>query len=183
MKADEIVAHNGDNFDIKWLYARFFIHGIPCAPEINTLDTLKMSRKRFRFNSHRLDYISKISGFGGKMVTPSGLWDKVCFEHCQESLQIMVDYCDKDVIELEKVYQKMKEYFEPKFHYGVKKGGEKWHCPECGSVHSKVHRVRTTARGTERYQMKCSNKSCGSFFTISARQRMKMLEHQMKGQD
>lgn len=39
--ADEIIAHNGDRFDIKKVRTRCIYHRIPMFPKYRTLDTLK----------------------------------------------------------------------------------------------------------------------------------------------
>ena len=64
--ADELIAHNGDNFDIKWLRTRCLKHGITMFPTYVSLDTLTKARRNFRLNSNRLDYIAKYVGVGRK---------------------------------------------------------------------------------------------------------------------
>ena len=57
-EATELVGHNGDRFDLPWIRTRCLYHRIPVFPTYTTIDTLKHSRSKFRFNSNRLDYIS-----------------------------------------------------------------------------------------------------------------------------
>ena len=52
--ADEVITQNGDAFDIKWLRARCIYHDIPVSPKFNSIDTLKMARAGFKFNSNKL---------------------------------------------------------------------------------------------------------------------------------
>ena len=40
-EADEMVAHNGDSFDLGWFKTRCLLHGIQTFPEYKTVDTLK----------------------------------------------------------------------------------------------------------------------------------------------
>ncbi len=40
-EADEVIGHNGDAYDIKWIRTRCAYHGIPMFPKYTTLDTLK----------------------------------------------------------------------------------------------------------------------------------------------
>jgi DNA polymerase elongation subunit (family B) len=61
-EADLIVAHNGDNFDLKWLKTRALYHRIPMLPNYKQFDTLKLAKSKLRLNSNRLDYISKFLG-------------------------------------------------------------------------------------------------------------------------
>ena len=67
--ADELVAHNGDNYDIKWLRTRCAFHGIKFPDKIPSYDTLKKARKQFRLNSNKLDYMAKFFGVGQKLET------------------------------------------------------------------------------------------------------------------
>lgn len=66
--ADEIVTHNGDSFDVKWLRTRCLLHGISLNPKFKSIDTLKVARKYFRFNSNRLNYLGQFLGVGQKSI-------------------------------------------------------------------------------------------------------------------
>lgn len=57
-KADVIVAHNGDNFDIKQIKAAMIDAGMKPPSHFRTIDTLKMARQA-GFASHKLDYLTK----------------------------------------------------------------------------------------------------------------------------
>lgn len=116
--ADEIVAQNGDNFDIKWLRTRCLYHQIPISSKFNSIDTLKMARANFRFNANRLDYMGKFLGFGGKIKTDYDMWKNILLKNDKRAMSLMVDYCKEDVVLLEKVYNRLQE-FSPvkKFRY------------------------------------------------------------------
>lgn len=163
-KADELVGHNGDSFDLKWLRTRCLIHGVPMFPSYVSVDTLKKARSGFRFNSNRLDYISRILNVGSKMQTEPGLWTKVC-KNDRGALARMVKYCKNDVKILKEVYKKMAPYIVNKVHHGVKLGNGKCSCPECGSKEATLSKKRTTTTGILRFQMRCSN--CGKYYTVS----------------
>ena len=68
-QADEAVGHNIDKFDMKWFNTRCLTNGLPSLGIIKTVDTLVIARRRFYFNSNRLDYIAKLLGYGGKNKT------------------------------------------------------------------------------------------------------------------
>jgi RNase P subunit RPR2 len=157
-QADEIVAHNGDKFDIKWIRGRCFIHGLDMMPQYNTVDTLKEARRAFNLNSNRLDYLSKITGSTGKIKTDWDMWVKITLYNHKPSLTKMVTYCKKDVVELERVYSKMKNHIKPKTREGY---GYLSDCPECGSSKTIVNRHRMTAAGSLQVQFKC--KDCGKY--------------------
>ena len=164
-KATEIVAHNGDNFDEKWLRTRFLIHDIPCPDKFNSFDTLRKARTHFRFNSNRLDYLGQFLTGAGKLNTSFDLWKKIMLNNCQQSMAKMVKYCKKDVQVLESVYNRIKPYVKQNSHEALLSGGEKYDCPKCGSSHVKVHDRRFTAMGTLKLVMKC--KSCNGYYNIS----------------
>ena len=109
-KADELVAHNGDRFDIRWLRARAVYHRLPMFPNYRTLDTLKKVRNRFYFNSNRLDYLAKYLGVGAKSETEGfDMWIKV-MQGDDEALKNMISYCENDVIILEDVFSVLQPY-------------------------------------------------------------------------
>lgn len=163
-QADELIAHNGDKFDIKWLRTRCIIHGIPMFPTYTSLDTLTKARSNFRFNSNRLDYIGQILNVGRKLKTESGLWSKVQ-DNDREALDRMVKYCKNDIKVLKAVYKKMSPYIINKVHHGVLQGKTKCSCPECGSKKVHFEKKRTTTTGIDRFQMQCDK--CYKYYTLS----------------
>lgn len=116
--ADEVVTQNGDNFDIKWLRTRCIYHGISISPKFNSIDTLKMARGGFKFNSNKLDYMGQYLGLGKKIKTDYDLWKDITLNNSKEAMNKMVEYCKQDVNLLEKVYKKLQN-FSPvkKFKY------------------------------------------------------------------
>jgi hypothetical protein len=166
--ADELVAHNGDQFDLPWIRTRCLYHNVSCFPSYTTIDTLQHARRRFRFNSNRLDYIAKFLKIGEKADTGGfDLWKDIVLSKSKEALDTMVEYCKNDVLLLEKVYNHLSNYVPHKFHYGAAKTGEKTCCPECGSDNLKHSKTRYTAAGTPRIQVQC--KSCHKYHTMSSR--------------
>lgn len=109
--ADEIVTHNGDNFDTRWVRARCMYHGIPLSAKFNSIDTLKLARKQFRLNSNKLTYIAQFLGLGKKMETGGfKLWKEICLNNDKTAMKTMIAYCIQDVYLLEKVYKALKAY-------------------------------------------------------------------------
>lgn len=170
-KADEVVGHNSDRFDIKWVRTRCYFHEIPVFPNYRSFDTLKKARSNFNFNSNKLDYIAKFSGLEGKMITNYKLWVDV-MDGCEDSLKYMVDYCKKDVIELEKVFNKMNNYVTNNTNHAVLKGEDKHCCPECGGEGS-FEKIISTPMGTKQVLMKCD---CGKYYKISFKSYMNKYE-------
>lgn len=161
--ATELVGHNGDKFDLAWVRTRCLFHGIPMFPRYTTIDTLKIARSTFKFNSNKLNYIADYLGFGQKIKTTFGLWKDIVLNKDKKAMDDMIKYCKKDVILLEKVFTALYKHTENKTHYGVIFGGDRGTCPECGSDELLRSNVRVMASGIRKIQYKC--KTCGKFST------------------
>lgn len=159
-EADEIVGHNGDKFDLAWIRTRCLFHGVTMFPKYVTIDTLKISRSKFKFNSNKLDYIAKFLKIGGKTHTDYSMWTDILIKNDRKQLDKMVDYCVNDVHILEAVYKAMANHIEPKTHFGMIFGSSKMECPECGSdeytMQGKIYHSGGTCR--QRYRCKTCNK-------------------------
>lgn len=174
-QADQLVGHNGDSYDLPWIRTRCIYHGIDMFPEYSTLDTLKLAKSGFNFNSNKLDYIAKFLGFGGKVETGGlKLWDDVVLKGCKKALKKMVDYCKHDVVLLEKVYNRLKNYTKHKVHVGALNGQPKCSCPECGSSNLISIQKLSTAAGTIKRRLLCED--CGKSFVITESQLKKALK-------
>ena len=158
--ASELVGHNGDKFDLAWIRTRCLFHDIKMFPTYTTIDTLKIARSKFRFNSNRLNYIADFLGLGQKIKTEFNLWKDILLHKDKIAMEAMIKYCKKDVVLLEKVFKHLNTHIEAKTHYGVLFGQYKGTCPECGSDDLAGAGTRTTATGVVklRYQCKTCNK-------------------------
>ena len=154
--ADEMVGHNGDKFDLSWVRTRCLFHRIPMFPTYITIDTLKISRSKFKFNSNRLDYIAKYLGMGKKIKTEFSLWKDIFLSKDKIAMAKMIKYCKMDVILLEKVYKQLATHIAPRTHFGVIFGTSREECPECGSDDLKKNGSRTTATGLRKQMYLCN---------------------------
>lgn len=171
-EADELVAHNGDWFDLRWFNGRCLINGVEPVPLVKTVDTLKIAKKHFYLNSNGLDYIAKLL-FGnghGKTKTDFSLWADIALDNDKKALNKMVRYCKNDVKILERVWQKLRGYDVPATHAAVNASGDvrdRWMCAHCGSDSVKKSKTRVTAKGMVQHQMKCND--CGRYYSIAQR--------------
>lgn len=161
-KADIIVHHNGDSFDKRYVDTRILFHGLPALPPLASVDTCKIAKSKFYFNSNKLDYIGKFLKVGQKIQTSPGLWLRVLNGEAK-AVKEMITYNKQDVILLEKVFNKLKPYM-PNYVSRELFGGIG--CPRCSStkIQSRgVHRAITKIY--RRWQcQKCS----GWFRTLTA---------------
>lgn len=165
MEADEVIGHNGDNFDLKWIRTRLLFHGAKSLPEFKSIDTLKISRSKFKFPSNKLNDIARYLGIGQKIETGGiELWHKVILLNCKRAMSNMIKYCKGDVLLLESVYDKLSGFAPAKTHVAVKNGGDKADCPYCGSDQTRIKDRVVSVAGTIKIRMSCK---CGKFFTTS----------------
>ena len=165
LEADEIVAQNGDRFDIPYINTRILTHRLQAGPVWKTVDTLVIARKRFNFPSNRLDALGKFILGEGKIHTTFEIWKQIKETDDPVAMEKMVRYCRKDVLLLERVYNELAAFHEVKTHIGVSMGGEKWSCAGCGSESVAKSKTKYTANGTTQHQMQC--RACGRYYTIS----------------
>lgn len=177
--ADEMVAHNGNRFDIKWIRARAAYHNLDMKPFYRSIDTLKLSKQYFALPSYKLAEIAKYFGLTAKL-DPGGLntWIDIVINKEKEALKIMLKYCDGDIITLEEVYNKIKKYVKHTTNYSVLHGGAKFDCPECGNT-GHWNKTYTTAAGTVKHYMRCSDKVCGTYWDINNKTYMDYLQYRM----
>jgi DNA polymerase elongation subunit (family B) len=160
--ADEIVAHNGDKYDISWIRTRALKHGLEMPPSYVTIDTLKIARSRFRFNSNRLDYLAKFLGIGKKIHTGFELWKDIVLRKDKGAMGKMIRYCKGDVQLLENVYKRLRNHIPAKTRINP----DKKSCPECGTG-TYINKTRYSAAGVKRVQRKCKNHKCNKMFTTN----------------
>lgn len=131
-KADAVVAHNGNQFDLPVLNGRVIKYGLEPLGPVKTIDTLILSKNSFGLTYHKLDYLGEYLGLGRKIKTDIDLW-KGCVAGDQASLNQMKRYNRQDVLLLEKVFEAMKPYVRnlPRLFDGAREGERV--CPFCGS--------------------------------------------------
>jgi uncharacterized protein YprB with RNaseH-like and TPR domain len=156
--ADIIVAHNGDAFDIKKINSRLAVHGFNPPSPFKTIDTLKIARRHFKFDSNKLDNLGRYLNCGRKIQNMGAeLWRR-CINGDPKAWEWMRRYNGQDVLLLEKVFHKLKAWGKiPDLRlYG---NGE---CPTCLS--NDVQRRGTAVARSKRYQrFQCQ--ACGSWFS------------------
>lgn len=132
-EADVIIAHNGDNFDIKKANARFAYYNMKPPSPYKTIDTLKVARRHFSFTSNKLDDLSKYLGYGRKLVhTGFNLWQR-CMKGDPKAWKKMVRYNKRDVELLEKIYLHFRPWIDNHPNLNLLNDTTRT-CPNCGGV-------------------------------------------------
>lgn len=159
-KADVIVGHWGVGFDFPFIRGRLLFHGLDPLKPVREYDTCREAQRVFHLNSHKLDYLAKYLGVGGKIKTTKDLW-LGCLEGDTKALQEMARYNREDVALLERVFNKMHAHLPAVVNQRL--FAEKLDvpcCARCGS--SDVVRKGTRLTRTRRVQLWSCN-ACGSW--------------------
>lgn len=133
-KADVVVAHNGNKFDIPRINSRFILNGLPPTKPYFSIDTCNIARRQFDFTSNSLNALASYFGIEHKLDTDFNLW-KRCLEGDEEALSYMLKYNKKDVAILEEVYLKLRPWIKNHPNMGNLEGN-KDACANCGSLNT-----------------------------------------------
>jgi rubredoxin len=137
-----------------------------------------MAARSFNLNSYKLDYLSKILLGEGKIQTDYDMWKRIVLENHEPSMKKMITYCKKDVVLLERVWEKLRAYEEPGTHAAVNATGnvkDRWMCPHCGTDHVKKSKTNVTKKGMKQHQMQCLD--CGRYYSVADLVHRWYLEH------
>lgn len=119
-QADEVIGHNSDQYDIKFIRTRCIAYDLSFPEKLFSSDTMQNAKKMFRFNSNRMDYIGDYLLEGNKTETDFQMWKDIVEKNSnyKKSLNRMVEYCKDDVELLERIYHRMQKYMpERKYRY------------------------------------------------------------------
>jgi len=145
-KADIVIAHNSQAFDVKKSQGKFLQHGFPPPRPFKQVDTLRVARKYFKFDSNKLDDLGKYLGIGEKINTGGWkLWEG-CIKGDKKAWAKMVKYNKQDVVLLEKIYLRMRPWCDNHPNLNLYNDTED-RCPNCGGrVIRNGYRITRTRR-------------------------------------
>jgi len=117
--ADILAGHNFDAYDLKRINTRLLLNGLEPVIGKKTLDTLKIARSKFTFESNKLDYISQRLGFRPKDDITNEDWLRIVKTGDAETLQKVDTYCQGDVVNGKNVLQSLMKYSGRREDYGA----------------------------------------------------------------
>lgn len=158
-EADAVVAHFGNGFDIPFCNTRFLFHDLGPTSPYEKIDTYKLARSTFLFNSNKLDYIAQYLDVGSKMETKAGLW-RDCFAGKQRAIREMLAYNKQDIEILRDVYQRMRPYFPTQLNHNLMNNEA---CPKCGAIGTLTKQGTRKNKTRVSQQYRCT--SCGGWST------------------
>jgi len=162
-KADIVIAHHGDRFDLPKLNSRFVYYGLTAPSYYKSIDTKKIASRYFKFDSNSLNNLSAYLSLGAKAETGGfSLWDK-CIQGDKDAWKKMKAYNVYDVVLLEKVYLTLRPFMENHPNLNIISGSTEAHaCHTCQSKNTVKQGFKITVTGKkQRYQ--CND--CGAWST------------------
>lgn len=117
-KADFVITHNGNRFDIKNINWRFLIHSLSPQQRYKSIDTLAKSKQVFGASSLAMDFLCRQLGYDQKHHTDYGLW-QACEAGDSEALTKMYNYNVNDIYMLEDLYLRVRPFFKVHPNFAV----------------------------------------------------------------
>ncbi len=165
-EADAVVHYYGSRFDVPHLNREFFVAGMTPPSPFKQVDLKLAVSKRFKFDSNKLEFISRACGLEGKLKHEgAGLWRKVQ-EGDAAAQKRMEEYNIRDTVLLEECYERLLPWIPnpPHRHLYEGAGG----CPNCGQDTVEKNGLYRTALSV--YDLYTCG-ACGSHFRPSKRRR------------
>lgn len=156
-QSDILCAQNGDRFDIRVANKLFVRYNMNPPSPYKTIDTLKMARRYFRFDSNKLDNLAQFLLGERKISTGKELWLS-CIAGEKKALKQMEEYCAHDVELLYRLYQRLKMWHTGHPNYNLY-AGSTHQCPVCGGDTQKRGTSMTRVGIYQRHQCK----KCGAW--------------------
>lgn len=157
-EADAVVHYNGTRFDIPNLNKEFIEAGMTPPSPFKEIDLLKTMRKKFKFTSNKLDFITKQLNLGSKTKHAGmSLWVD-CMAGDKAAWKKMEEYNKNDVVLLESLYDRVLPWIKGTINYGI--FDDHAVCPHCGSEDLQKRGFNYTP--TAKYQRYSCN-SCGAW--------------------
>ncbi|HLY75858.1 MAG TPA: ribonuclease H-like domain-containing protein [Planctomycetota bacterium] len=169
-KADMVIAHNGEFFDMPWLRTRMRMAKLtPLAPVLEMDTRAELKRQRYNFNSLKLDYVAEKLGVGQKIDVDFDLW-KECMPdggntitNRRAALKEMMRYNRHDVRLLEGVYKELRSGLTPKLNLALFSEEPSKTCPHCQREGTLLSHGRRFTRSRVWIRYRCHHPKCGGW--------------------
>jgi DNA polymerase elongation subunit (family B) len=131
-EADAVIHYNGNSFDMPWLHTEFLLAGMPPPRPYKNVDLLLAVRKKFRFVSNKLDYVTKAIGLEGKVHHEGHtLWVK-CMANDPKAWAMMRKYNKMDVVQTEKLFDILRPWINGLPNPALYNESDERTCERCG---------------------------------------------------
>ena len=157
-RADLIIGHNADRFDARHLMGGWAEMGLPAPSPYKVIDTLKIARGTFAYESNTLDALNKRLGIDAKTDKYDVKIARAAVNGDKEAQATLESYNRGDIIASEALFDRLRPYATGIPHLGMWSDDE-LACPSCG--HTMTATGRTVHANVQRYEhLHCPN--CGA---------------------
>ena len=164
-EADAICGYNNDSFDNKHMRGEFIKNGMAPPPPVASIDLYKTVRSQFRFDSNKLDFVSRQLGIGNKVQHQGHtLWTEVLGGD-PKARKMMERYCKQDAKLTEALYKKLRPFIVNHPNLGV---GNSEACPACNSLNV-IKQGHRYSRSFVTPRLQC--KDCGHWYPGTKKRR------------
>ena len=157
-RADLIIGHNADRFDARHLMGGWAEMGLPAPSPYKVIDTLKIARGTFAYESNTLDALNKRLGIDAKTDKYDSRVAKAAVAGDKEAQDRIRFYNMGDIAASEALFDRLRPYARNIPHLGMWTDDE-MACPSCGSTMTATG--KTVHANVQRYEhLTCPN--CGA---------------------
>lgn len=163
--ADLIIGHNADRFDARHLMGGWAEMGLPAPSPYKVIDTLKIARGTFAYESNTLDALNKRLGIDSKTDKYDVKIARAAVNGDKEAQETLSAYNRGDIIASEALFDRLRPFAKGIPHLGMWSDDE-LACPSCG--HTMTATGKTVHANVQRYEhLHCPN--CGAHARGTAR--------------
>ena len=163
--ADLIIGHNADRFDARHLTGGWAEMGLPAPSPYKVVDTLKIARGTFAYESNTLDALNRRLGIDAKTDKYDARIARAAVNGDKEAQARIEGYNRGDIIASEALFDRLRPYAKGIPHLGMWTDDE-MACPSCGSTMTATG--KTVHANVQRYEhLTCPN--CGAHARGTAR--------------
>ena len=157
-QADLIIGHNADRFDARHLMGGWAEMGLPAPSPYKVIDTLKIARGTFAYESNTLDALNKRLGIDAKTDKYDARIARAAVNGDKEAQETLSAYNRGDIIASEALFDRLRPFAKGIPHLGMWTD-DALACPSCG--HTMTATGKTVHANVQRYEhLACPN--CGS---------------------
>ena len=157
-QADLIIGHNADRFDARHLMGGWAEMGLPAPSPYKVVDTLKIARGTFAYESNTLDALNKRLGIDAKTDKYDARIARAAVNGDKEAQETLSAYNRGDIVASEALFDRLRPYAKGIPHLGMWTD-DALACPSCG--HTMTATGKTVHANVQRYEhLTCPN--CGS---------------------
>lgn len=156
--ADLIIGHNADRFDARHLMGGWAEMGLPAPSPYKVIDTLKIARGTFAYESNTLDALNKRLGIDAKTDKYDARIARAAVNGDKEAQETLSAYNRGDIIASEALFDRLRPFARGIPHLGMWSDDE-LACLSCGSTMTATG--KTVHANVQRYEhLHCPN--CGA---------------------